>query len=133
VLGQQHLCSKGGTEISVVGPHQLDSVPPDAFQQSVVRRATPALVDDTCSAVSSAGHNQATCLSRADTQDRSRRRLGAPSGQNLSKNLYALQLVSAHRQKSQSPPPPSGGRVGLDISTLQKADTSTLRFHANYT
>jgi hypothetical protein len=32
-------------------------------------------------------------------------------GNATAKGLYPLQLISAHRQKSQSPPPPIGGRV----------------------
>src|SRR3984885_6507543 len=111
MLGQQHLCSKGRPEISVVGPHQLDRVFPDAFQQSVVRCAASALMDDAGSAASSVGHNQTTCLSRANAEDRGRRRLGAPPGQDLSQDLNALQLVSTHSQKFQSPPPPTDGRV----------------------
>jgi hypothetical protein len=123
VENQQHLCSEGGTEISVVGPHQLNSVLSDTFQQFVVRRAAPALVDDACSAASSVGDDQTTCVSRADAKDRSRRRFSAPPGQNLSKDLYALQLVSAPGQKFQSPPPPTVGRV---VWTFQLCRNRTL-------
>ena len=111
MLGQQYLCSKGRAEISIVRPHQFYRVLANAFQQFVVRRAASALVDNACSAANPIGHNQTTCLSRADAEDRSRC-LSAPPGQNFRKNLYALQLVSTHRQKSQSPPPPTVGRVG---------------------
>src|ERR1700733_9267079 len=111
----------------MVRPHKLYRVLANAFDQSVVRRAASGLMDDAGAAASSVSHYQTAWLSRAEAQYRSRRSFRTPPRHNLSKDFNALQLGSAHRQKSQSSPPPSGGRV---VWTIQLCRTRTFQLCA---
>ena len=58
------------------------------------------------------------------------RSLSTSHCEKFGKNLYALQLASAHRHQILSLPPESHLRKGsLDISTLHEPDTSTVLAH----